>query len=293
MAQVTAALHESYKYCYGDKEDPIEIRPGGFAKIQHNNSFQADWAGVRSSVVQPNYRSYWNLCPGIVKVASKWKSGDNHATGWEEPWSQIQTCCGVYWRTRYGYVLTDEELVVVRVRAAETAGANAPAFAPLEFRRIAYSAHGKGRMTVKLALWFLHMIASAPGTETVIKCFYLPLHSYIKLKSGGYRHSSTGLGKTILPKDAAVYDPASTSHAVDDPAARERERAEIHASEVYCEDVRKVKWIKEEQQWLIKTFQHGSGYYIPGTPRFRSKKDGRWYHLRHNRSDEYDWILDG
>jgi hypothetical protein len=165
-------------------------------------------------------------------------------------------------------------------------------FGPMDFRRIAYSAHGKGRMTVKLGLWFLHMIASAPLRDSSVGPTYTSLHGYVKVKTGGFRHLSTGLKKSTAPKDAPVYDCLPRADGMNDISLDERDEVVSQASQLFCEDIRKVKWVKEERQWLLKTFQRGSQYYMPGTPRLRSKKDGRWYLLRHKGADEYDWDLD-
>ena len=119
------------------------------------------------------------------------------------PFSQIQTYCGRQWGCRYGYIITPEELVVVRVSrelvgtglaalrglreasgnqsshsrtfSAETISSGLQAmsldtgsdfsddanpnieYRPLLFKSIPWAAKGKNVLTIKLALWFLHM----------------------------------------------------------------------------------------------------------------------------------------
>jgi hypothetical protein len=147
-------------------------------------------------------------------------------------------------------------------------------------------------LTVKLGLWFLHMIASAPSTDSVLRHSYAPLHNYIKVNlGGGFRHLSTDLGRSTLPSEVVVYDSISTVSDLGDPDARGKHETLAQMLEIYCKNVRKGRWPKEEQQWLIKTFQSKEEYYLPETPRLCSKKDGRWYRLRHKGIEDYDWGL--
>ena len=81
-----------------------------------------DWAGVQRSDSRPCRPS--SILPGDTKVSWKWSSqkiqtGETEDTyledDWLEPIKQIYTyCCRL--EARYGYIITEKELVVVRIR---------------------------------------------------------------------------------------------------------------------------------------------------------------------------------
>ena len=81
---------------------------------------------------------------------------------------------------------------------------------PIEFKSIPWDESGKGKLTVKLALWWLHMMAAAPGCNTSVETEYPSLHSWSTLSDGKCRHSSTGivsnkppLGRSTEPSTSA------------------------------------------------------------------------------------------
>lgn len=81
---------------------------------------------------------------------------------------------------------------------------------PIEFKSIPWDESGKGKLSVKLALWWLHMMAAAPGCNTSVETEYPPLHSWSTLSDGKCRHSSTGivsnkppLGRSTEPSTSA------------------------------------------------------------------------------------------
>ena len=81
-----------------------------------------DWAGIQRTNHQTARPS--NILPGDTKVGWKWSShhivtGDTDdiylGEDWIQPIKQIYTyCCKL--KTRYGYIITDKELVVTRIR---------------------------------------------------------------------------------------------------------------------------------------------------------------------------------
>lgn len=81
-----------------------------------------EWAGVQRSDSGPCRPS--NILPGDTKVSWKWSSqkiqpGDTEdiylENDWLEPIKQLYTyCCRL--KARYGYIITEKELVVVRIR---------------------------------------------------------------------------------------------------------------------------------------------------------------------------------
>lgn len=60
------------------------------------------------------------------------------------------------------------------------------------YKSIPWTREGKGTLTVKLTLWWLHMLASAPGIDTSVQDNYPPLDSWV-MKEGKYHHTSTGM----------------------------------------------------------------------------------------------------
>ncbi|CAD6585742.1 MAG: hypothetical protein ASARMPREDX12_002105 [Alectoria sarmentosa] len=86
-----------------------------------------DWAGIRRADIRPanpQTSRPSNILPGDTKVGWKWSShsivaGDTEdvylVDDWLEPIKQIFTyCCKL--KARYGYIITDKELVVTRIR---------------------------------------------------------------------------------------------------------------------------------------------------------------------------------
>jgi hypothetical protein len=120
MPQVSAALSVAWPLSYfnHDLNDAAEIGRGDKARrgtTEEDSRYYADWAGIRES--QTTIFGYKNLCPGETKLASKWSTSKEgqERTDFSHPFNQIQTYCGRQWGTRHGYIITPEELVVVRV----------------------------------------------------------------------------------------------------------------------------------------------------------------------------------
>ena len=211
MPNVSAALRVAWPLCYSnhDPEDIAEIGRGDLARrgiTDTDDRYYPDWAGVRED--ETTDFGYKNLCPGETKLASKWISSKEgrRRPDYASPFAQVQTYCGRQWGVRHGYIITTEELVVIRVSresvgpglaasrdvrnvsqrasdhpshsrtySAETISSGFQAmsldtgssykddanpnieYGPLLFQSIPWSAAGKGTMTVKLALWWLHM----------------------------------------------------------------------------------------------------------------------------------------
>lgn len=173
------------------------------------SNFRPDWAGV----LRPTSQSRpTNILPGDTKLNTKWssawirkgplrfRSGDKD---WRQPLLQIFTYC-TWANARYGYIITDAELVVVRVRpGSETESqerdsqsevdttthkladdgspaANAQRYGILEYRAIPWingigqTQGGITNMTVNLALWWLHIMAA---DNNAIENVYPPLRN--------------------------------------------------------------------------------------------------------------------
>lgn len=80
-------------------------------------------------------------------------------------------------------------------------------YAALRYMSIPWTNHGKGKLTVRLSLWWIHMLAGAGDISVQTK--YLPLDRWIALP-GGYRHSSTGRIVEKLPKNGKLVNSDNT-----------------------------------------------------------------------------------
>ncbi|KAK2793822.1 hypothetical protein FQN50_009977 [Emmonsiellopsis sp. PD_5] len=125
---VNAALGVAWHCCYPNHQEAlIQITRGGRARrpeddavMQDGNSPEGtdgnakifpDWAGAIIRKDDP-----WtcvNRCPGDTKLSTKWKS-DKKVKSWEWPLAQMLIYCGENWNCRYGYLITQKELVVLR-----------------------------------------------------------------------------------------------------------------------------------------------------------------------------------
>ena len=161
-----------------------------------------DWAGVLRASTQQRTRS---ILPGDTKVAWKWSSRDIQVgevdsvylkNDWLEPIKQIYTYCTKL-QVRYGYIITEKELVVTRIRPfsqdhveslvntqdsdlsfpspeqrataitseslkdpKQNASAEVFKKGTLEYKAIPWSSKASDNsLTINLALWWLHMMA--------------------------------------------------------------------------------------------------------------------------------------
>ena len=173
--------------------DPIYMVRGGQAKSPFPaKKWKPDWGCVRLPPSEPRVKRK-NLLPGDTKVSAKWSSkfiepGEvDHITksrDWMRPLSQVYSYC-VRNNTRYSYIITDAEFVAVRIRLSQQHNPKmsldgvrlsseptksilyrARTGGVLEYKVIPWSdvRHEADRtsesMTVNLALWWLHLIAT-------------------------------------------------------------------------------------------------------------------------------------
>lgn len=165
---------------------------------KRRNSFP-DWAAVRraESPESPHTRAA-NILPGDTKISSKWKSADlelgdratyNANPDSAKPVLQVYNYC-LKANVRYGYIITDHELVVLRIRTLdeidagigqETLGESqesqelyasegqrrARQSSEVELKSIPWNLQNQNpealteRLTINLALWWLHLMAAA------------------------------------------------------------------------------------------------------------------------------------
>lgn len=294
---VSVGLRKAWDFCNPHNlNNGIDITRGGRAKISaHHGSLASagpegsttrsqreqqkifpDWAGVKAVASSGGTAGpeYINRCPGDTKLSTKWRStGDRQQEPYMWPIAQILNYCGGNWQTRYGYIITQRELVVLRFsreiipsglaakrspRAPVSSGLPAqlrghPAhqrnisttsttsgmsidrpsghscesstssaagamsvgnqsfqddqmgveYRPVEMKSIPWNNSGSNKLTVKLALWWIHMLAAAPGCDISIRHEYPPLDAW-EPANGGYRHISTGKFSKDKPKTGHV-----------------------------------------------------------------------------------------
>lgn len=158
--KVNAAL----KVAQGDKHmamRALRTAPGARQQPEFVASYQSDgektiYGDGRGRVV------------GIVKTYDQWNSGyrkgdQNRQVDYLEPLAQLHRFMREH-GTRYGFIMTEIELVCVRAGGPPTED-GVPLFgylevaAPIQISTSGRNPDGSPRMTADLALWYLHMLA--------------------------------------------------------------------------------------------------------------------------------------
>lgn len=132
---------------------PITIDIGDAAQIIDN--FRPDIAFFQAD---STLNSSPNRCPGDLKVSWKWASHWATALSAEDrrEYKQVLSQVNFYMKqhnARYGFVLTDTELVPIK---RLDGNGNL-----LVAQSILWEARGQGRLTILLGLWFLGMLGAA------------------------------------------------------------------------------------------------------------------------------------
>lgn len=171
----------------------VEMVAGGNA--QSISGHKPDWAGTRT-MVPDNPNQTVNILPGDTKVSYKWKSteivpkevnANDLVQNWFWPLRQIFTYC-MNFKTRYGYIISDEEVVAFRVRVprerlTENKSKRKIVLSKdrgtIEYVPIYDSTQdpgGEKRLTMNLAIWWLHLLAA---NSRSIQTTYGPLKDEI------------------------------------------------------------------------------------------------------------------
>ena len=461
MAEVSEALLTAWQKCYPNSDRPIDITRGGRARRPENNTSTPrtsreptpamqgqseserklfpDWAGVRKA---HNLPTYVNRCPGDTKLSGKWTSmGDRTKKFYWWPIAQVLGYCDT-WRVRYGYLITQEELVVFRFSAdpigpglASTRSPRLRATAPslplelsssppqlgsafgsphrpspalspsarhqarqrtasvtsitshmsidqvslrstgqqsqqsesniragsdymvsqsqmvsrapslsesieamaissdpyyddgrghhwlaVEMKSISWGQYGRGRLTVKLALWWLHMLAAGPTESVRISKDYQPLNEWESV-NGGHRHTTTGRfirgdaprGSVILRRDSPPGSRAGRGNTPQTPPRQTGQRAggrqqfgsphsessplsnilesppESTEYVIYLEDLREITFDNRSGGWQYKT-RRGSQGHLSRTQGVYSRNAGRWYRAQLDAEGRVQWV---
>ena len=215
------------------KNEEIYMARDGQACFPSENkiesSYRPDWTGIIPGKFYSGTRcnSYINLLPGDTKLSSKWATNSKRFLSqleFQKPWRQIfQYCLAA--KVRYGYLLTQEELVVVRISTktgGPSYGSQAQAFQRpqrtvkskvkklqnsmhlkednkdkqkargfLEYKSIPWKSSNSSQndgLSINLALWWLHMMASKSRS---IETNYLDLQEEYKTSYQASSRAST------------------------------------------------------------------------------------------------------
>ncbi|POR31937.1 Uncharacterized protein TPAR_07840 [Tolypocladium paradoxum] len=224
-----------------------------------NGEYRPDWSVI--SAQHFSDQGYANILPGDTKVDAKWSPDmrDTNYTEWRKVMSQITTYMA-YFRTRYGFIWTDQYLVVLRLTQRPT-GSGIAQGRPLRSTVTYTQGHYRHssdtsmasaaassspfvddnpgnweyydpeyvkipwnnhgrRLTVNLALWCLSMMAT--HGDRFMDYSYPGLDTWRRDERGGYVHNTSGNAKRRLSKEDVHQEP--------DPEAPRRESADNEGS---------------------------------------------------------------
>ena len=180
---LTVAQHEC------QAKDRVSMARGGQACLRKLDSrFKPDWAGIQEenshvvSIDGKKQTRYFNILPGDTKLSTKWKSedllNDEENVNHRMPVRQLLSYCD-HAETRYGYLLSQEELVVFRFSQtprktykspnppslrkrgpSQAKEGSANMIRHVELKSIPWHLSNKDGLTINLALWWLHMMAA-------------------------------------------------------------------------------------------------------------------------------------
>lgn len=184
-------------------------------------------------------KGYVSIVTGDTKVDSKWYPDllQRNLGEWKKVVNQIATYM-IAQETRYGFIITDAYLVVLRIRLVETGpglGAtrslrnaredndidvsmlssggesdyqdNNPLnveYKDPEYALVPWENWGEGTLTVKLALWFLAMMAVRGPRD--LDTNYPGINTWRSVGGGVYVHNTSGRETRDLP-GGDVLDP--------------------------------------------------------------------------------------
>ena len=157
--KVNAAL----KLAQGDKHMAMRTLKGTpVSKPEFVSNYQSD-------AEQTIYGDGRGRVIGIVKCYDQWNSGMRNSTAPEQvkylqALAQLQRFMREH-ECRYGFIMTEIELVCVRFGGQPDAQSNVPLFGyvevadPVRVATSGFAPNGSFQMTTGLALWYLHMLA--------------------------------------------------------------------------------------------------------------------------------------
>ena len=210
-----AQSHDDFRDKLGTSEHlhEISIARGGQAWLPNENMLKPDWAGILLSChdnKRPNKvynpKPYLNVLPGDTKLSTKFKS----EWGWQDPRfkgpiTQVFTYCRRA-RVPYGYIITQEELVILRLFYGDKENASkltegTQSFQYVEYKSIPWANNTNHELTINLTLWCLHMLAARRK----------PIGGRKELKSEYPTPEKSTQGRTTVSESSGVDHLDSTS----------------------------------------------------------------------------------
>ncbi|KAL8786040.1 MAG: hypothetical protein Q9213_003023 [Squamulea squamosa] len=165
-----------------------------------------DWGGVRrpADESQPQSREELKtILPGETKLSIKWSSSwipiDGRTREWKKdvanPIGQIYQYC-IRANARYGYLITDQELVAVRIDLESLddfhkreGGQRKRRLVTLRYKSIPWDTTASTNhetMTINLALWMLHLVAARDRDGKITtddRTLHEALHTLVRERS--------------------------------------------------------------------------------------------------------------
>ncbi|RSL47983.1 hypothetical protein CEP53_009709 [Fusarium sp. AF-6] len=236
LPPVNAALRHALRYVELDKTHSLNLGRAGrtYYEPGGDRRFKADWAlcsPIHRQGSDYNNLRYENLLPGDSKLSNKWHSSWYESSepttqeAWKDPVRQILYYSDKTDR-RYGSLITDVELVVMRITQMPTSTGIAPTRSPREQPSQGHSynissstdismlsgamrdmsmpssssrkpggpatdGEGKRQITVHLALFYLNWMAGMG--QGSLSATYPSFDSSWPLLDGTFVHNTTGL----------------------------------------------------------------------------------------------------
>ncbi|KAM4057191.1 hypothetical protein HRG_004031 [Hirsutella rhossiliensis] len=224
-------------YCLNGREGDPHFGRGS----RCGKAYKPDWSVV-SPLRLDESDNFMNVLPGDTKLHTKWwpamkTNGGNRFLEWQKGVSQAVTYMA-YHSSRYGFIITDGCLVALRLTRKPTSpGLAAGRFPRATVRHVRYSsdlsmggndsgyqdtnpmhweyedpeyyvvpwgAHGSGRLTIKLTLWFMAMMAT--NGDNFLDYSYPDLNSWRRGEKG-YVHNTSGVESLKLSRGDQAQEP--------------------------------------------------------------------------------------
>ncbi|KAK4145534.1 uncharacterized protein C8A04DRAFT_10554 [Dichotomopilus funicola] len=145
-AVVERSILKRYRYAHKDDTEKSLVYAVGDSKLKQK--WKSAWLSLNDASCTVNtdqpYHAPGTPAPDVQKTSKIHEERIN-------PLKQMATYCR-YAESRYGYIVTQTELVALRVRRIPGSKAHNAA---IEYCAIPWSAHGSGKLTAHLAIWAL------------------------------------------------------------------------------------------------------------------------------------------
>lgn len=228
----------------------MNLVPGGNTALYflEGTRFEPDYAATMPSLPrsQVGGRRAYNILPGDAKPSNKCcndmvvKAINRNQFDNLWPFRQLlHYCLGAY--SRYGYLLTDKEVFIVRIlpdMSKQTPDIRSEDFAEwwewfednsiMEYFTVPWSASGKDcAMTIRLALWTLHLLAANNGMLSWRQPLDLRSEQLIERGQVAHLHIKTGrqaTQPTSYTDPRTNIAPESSSRTIGDAVGESQEQ---------------------------------------------------------------------